>query len=90
VTHNKGDLITNRHSSLSRCKNHFPQLLNIHGVCYVRQTDIHTAEPLVHEPRAFEFEIAIAELSRHKSLSNDQMPAEMIKAEGKTIRSEII
>jgi hypothetical protein len=37
----------------------FCQLLNVHGVNNVRQNEIHTAEPLVPEPRSFEDEIAI-------------------------------
>jgi hypothetical protein len=34
-------------------KNYFCQLLNVHGVNDVRQTEIHTAEPLVHKPSCF-------------------------------------
>ena len=35
--------ITGFHSILARWRNHFPQLLNVHGVNDVRQTEIHTA-----------------------------------------------
>ena len=59
------------------------------GVNDVRQTERHTAEPLVSEPSAFEFEMAIEKLKRHKSPGIDQIPAELIKARGRTIRSEI-
>jgi len=52
----------------------------------VRQTEIHTTEPLVPEPNAFEIELAIEKLKRHKSPGIDQIPA---KAGGRTIRSEI-
>jgi hypothetical protein len=38
--------------------------LNVHEVNDVRQTEIHTAEPPVPEPRAFEFEMAIEKLKR--------------------------
>jgi hypothetical protein len=38
-------------------RKHFSQLLNVHGFNYVRQTEIHTAEPLVPELSNFEFEI---------------------------------
>jgi hypothetical protein len=55
----------------------------------VRQTEIHAAEPLVPEPSAFEVEMAIEKLKRHKSPDIDQIPAELIKAGGRTIRSEI-
>jgi len=69
--------------------NHFSQLLNVHEINDVRQTDIHTAEPLVPEPSAFEIEMAIEKLKRHKSPSRDQFPAELMKAGGRTIHSEI-
>ena len=41
------------------------------------------------EPSAFEFELAIEKLKRHKSPGIDQIPAELIKAGRRTIRSEI-
>ena len=40
----------------------------------------HTAEPLVPESSAFEFELAIEKLISHKSPGIDQIPAELIKA----------
>jgi len=43
----------------------------------------------VHEPRVFEFELAIKKLKSHKSPGIDQIPTEMIKAGGRTIRPEI-
>jgi len=55
-----------------------------------RQTYRHTAEPLMCEPRAFEFEMTIEKINRHKSLSTDQIPAEMFNADGRKIRSAII
>jgi hypothetical protein len=67
----------------------FPQILNAHGVSDVRQTEIHTAEPLVPEPSALEFELAIEELKSHRSPGIVQIPAELIKAGGRTIRCEI-
>jgi hypothetical protein len=63
--------------------------LNVHGVKDVRQTEIHTAEPLVPEPSACEVEMAIEKLKRKKSPGIDQIPAELIKAGGGTICSEI-
>jgi hypothetical protein len=56
----------------------FSQLLDVRGVNDVRQTKIHTAEPLVPEPSAFEFEMAIEYLVRPKSPGTDQIPAELI------------
>jgi hypothetical protein len=55
----------------------------------VRLTEIDTAEPLLPEPSAFEFEVAIVKLKRHKSPGIDQIPTEVIKVGGTTIRSVI-
>ena len=41
------------------------------GVNDVRQTELHTGEPLVSEPNVFEFQLAIEKLKSHKSLSID-------------------
>ena len=57
VKDEKDDLVTNCHTILARWRKHFSQLLNVHGVNDVRQTEIHTAEPTVPEPSAFEFEL---------------------------------
>jgi hypothetical protein len=50
---------------------------------------MHTVEPLVPEPSAFEVEIYIGKVKSHKSSGIDQIPAEFVKVEGRTIRSEI-
>ena len=55
------------HSVLVSWRNHFSQLLNVHRVIDVRQTEIHAAEPLVPKPSGFEFELAIEKLKSHKS-----------------------
>ena len=70
-------------------RNHFSQLFNVHGISDVRQTAIHTAEPLVPEPSAFEVEMNIEKLKSRKSPGIDQIPAELIKAgvEQCTLRS---
>jgi len=59
VKNENDDLVTDSHSVLARWRKHFSQLLKVHGVNDVRQKEIHTAEPLVPEPSAFEFEFAI-------------------------------
>ena len=41
------------------------------------------------EPSAFEVELAIEKLKNYKSPGIDQIPAELIKAGGRTIRGEI-
>jgi len=43
----------------------------------------------VPEPSAFEVELAIEKLKNHKSPGIDQIPAELIKAGGRTIRCAI-
>jgi len=82
-------LVADSHSILARWKNHFSQLLNKHGVNDVSQTEIHTQEPLVPEPSAFEVELAIEELKSHRSPGFDKIPAELIKAGGRTVCYEI-
>jgi hypothetical protein len=54
VKNEKVGLVTDSHSILARRRNHFSQLLNVHEVNDVRQTEIQTAEPLVPEPSSFE------------------------------------
>jgi hypothetical protein len=43
----------------------------------------------VPKPSTFDVETAIKKLKRHKSLDIDQIPADLIKAGGKTLHSEI-
>jgi hypothetical protein len=74
---------------IRRWKNYFCQLLNVHGVIDVRQTEIHTAEPLVPEPSSAEVEIATEKLKSYKSPGTEQIPAELIQAGGNALRSEI-
>ena len=80
----KGDLVADSHSILVRCRNYFSQILNVHGVNDVRQTEIHTVEPPVPEPSASEVKLAIEKLKNHKSPGTDQIPAG-----GKTFCCEI-
>jgi hypothetical protein len=51
--------------------------------------DIHIAEPLVPEPSHVEEETPINKLKRYKSPATAQIPAELIKAGGETLYSEI-
>ena len=92
VKDEKGDLVADSHSIMARWRNYFSQLLNVHVVHEVndvRQAEKHTVEPLVPEPSAFEVELAIERLKNHKSPGIDQIPAELIKAAGRTIRREL-
>jgi hypothetical protein len=84
-----GNLLAGPQSVLNKWKNFFNQVLNVHGVHDVRQMDIHTAEPLVPEPSLVEVEIAIGELKSYKSPGTDQIPAELNKAGGETLYSDI-
>jgi hypothetical protein len=72
-----------------KARNHFSQLLSVHGVGNVRQTEVHTAQPLVPEPSAFEVEMATENLKEHKLPATVHIPTKLIKAGNKTIRSEI-
>ena len=66
-----GDLVADSYSIVIRWRNYFSQLLNVHGVNDFKHTFIHTAEPLVTEPSAFEVELAIGKLKCHKSPHTD-------------------
>ena len=75
---------------MARWRNYFSLLLNVvHRVNDVTETEIHTAEPPWPEPSAFEVELATGKLKSHKSPGVDQIPAELIKADGRTVRYEI-
>ena len=58
-------MVTDSHSILARWRKHFSQLLNVHRVNDVRQTEIHFAQTLVSEPSAFLIEMATEKLNRH-------------------------
>ena len=64
-------MVTDSHSILNRWKTRD-----------VRHREIYTAEPLLPEQSAFEFEMAIEKLKRHKLPGIDQIPATLIKAGG--------
>jgi len=81
----KWDLVADCNSILVRLTKYFSQLFNLYRVKEVRQAEIHTSEPLVPEPSAAEFELAIEKLKSKKSPGIDQIPAELIKARCRTI-----
>jgi hypothetical protein len=86
---NKGNLLADPQSIWNRWKIFFNQVLNVHGVHDVRQMDKHTVEPLVPEPSLVKVEIAIGKLKSYKSLGTNEILAELIKAGGETLCSEI-
>jgi hypothetical protein len=57
IKYENGDGIVDTHGVVGRWRNHFSQLLNVHGLNDVRQTEIYTAKPLVRKPNVTEFEI---------------------------------
>ena len=57
----------------------------VHGVSDFRHVEIHTAEPLMPEPSAFEVELSIEKLKSHKSPGTDQIPSALIKTGCRTI-----
>jgi hypothetical protein len=87
VEDEKSDLDSDSHIILATWTKHFSQLFNAHWVSEVRQTELHMAEPLVPEMNAFEFEMAIDKLKGHQSPGIDQIPAKLMKAGVRTIRS---
>jgi hypothetical protein len=80
VKDGRGNLLVDPHKILSRWKNYFCQLLNIHRAGGVSQTEMHTAEPFVPESSASEAEVAIGKLKSYKSSGVDQIQAELIQA----------
>jgi hypothetical protein len=89
IKNENDNLLADPQSVLIRWKHFFNQMLNVHGVHDVRQKDIHTAEPLVPEPSLVKVEIAIGKPKSYKSPGTDQILAELIKARGETLYSEI-
>jgi hypothetical protein len=69
-------LVTDCQIILARWRDHFSQVFKVYGVTDVRQTEIHTAEPLVAEPNVSK--MAIEKLKRHNSPCIDQIPAELL------------
>ena len=65
VNDEKSDLIKISHNILARWRNHFCQQLNVYGFNVVRQTEIHTADPIVPTPSTFGFQVGIQKLKRH-------------------------
>jgi hypothetical protein len=67
VKDENGYLLAHFHNVLNRLKKYSSQLMNVHSVSDVRQTAIHTAEPLVPCLSCLESENAIAKLMKYKS-----------------------
>jgi hypothetical protein len=89
VMDENGDLLADSNTVVNRWKSYFSQVLNVHNVSDARKIEIHTAETLVPGPSHLEVEISIAKLKKYNSPRNDQIPAELIQAEGGTLVSVI-
>jgi hypothetical protein len=85
VKDENGDLLADSRNFLTRWKNYYSQLLNVHRVGDVRQIEIHTTEPLVPDPSPSEVENAIAKLQKYTSPGSDQTSAELIQAGCETL-----
>ena len=85
VKDEKGGLVADSHSIVAGWRKYFSQLFNVHDVKDVGKADIHTAEPLVPDPSASEFDLDFDKLKSHKSQGIDQIPAEPIKVGGRTL-----
>ena len=55
-----------------------------------RQTEVHTAKPLVSKPSAFDVKTRTERLGRYKSAGTDEIAAELIQAEGRAVQSETL
>jgi hypothetical protein len=77
-----GDLLADYHVIFNRWKHYFSQLLNVHSVSDIWQTEVHMTEPLVPNPSRTEVQIAIVKLKKYK------LPIR-IPAGGKTILRSI-
>jgi hypothetical protein len=55
----------------------------------VRQTEVPTVDPLLHEPSYLRAEIAVGKLKSYKSPGFDQTPAILIQAGGTALSSDI-
>jgi hypothetical protein len=89
VKEGNGDMLVDSNSIVIRWKSYFSQSLNVPNVSDIRQTEIHTAEPLLHGPSHLEVEIFIAKLKKYKSPGSNQIPAELYQAGGETLVSVI-
>jgi hypothetical protein len=58
-------------------EDYFCQLLTEHAISHVRQTEVHTAQLLVHEPSSSEVNITTEKWERYKLLGTDHIPAEL-------------
>jgi hypothetical protein len=68
LVQDENDLLADSHNILNRWKNNVSQLWNVQGVNDVRQTEMHTTEPLLSEPICFKVESATEKLKQYKEI----------------------
>ena len=81
-------MVVDFYSILVRWTIYFIKLFNVHGFYDVTHIDVHTVEPLVPEPSAYELQLAIEKIECHTSLGINQIPSELFKAGGRTNRPD--
>jgi hypothetical protein len=86
VNDDNGDLLADSHNILSRWKNYFSQLLNVHNVSDIRHIEVHMTETLV--PGCIEVENAIVKL-KYTLPGSDQILSELTQAEVGALLSAI-
>jgi hypothetical protein len=59
------------------------------GIVLLGRLKIHTAEPIVPVPNAFQVEMAAEKIKMYRSPGTDPIPAELTKAGGNNIFSEL-
>jgi hypothetical protein len=89
VKNENGDPLADSHNILNGRKKYFSRLLNVHNVSDVRQTEVHTAEPLAPSSSRLEIEVAITKMKKYKSPSSDQIPTELIQTGSEILLSAI-
>jgi hypothetical protein len=89
VKDENGDLLADSNTIVNRWKSYFSQLLNVHQISDVRQTQIHTDEPLVPGHSHLQVEISIARLKNYTFPGSDQIPAYLIQTGGEILVSVI-
>ena len=82
-------MVADSYGILARWTIYFSKLFHVHEVYDIRHIEIRTAESLVPKPSAYELQLAIEWLKSHKPPGIYQIPRELFKARGRTIRPHI-
>jgi len=88
VKDEKGDLVADSHSILDRWRNHFSQLLNVHRVNDVRQTNTHSRTTSAWTDCLWVWD-DYWKPKKSQSPGMDQIPTYLLKLVGRSICSEM-